>query len=343
MAIFKIIATHPKPHLDEIAAIWLLRKFGKEKFPGIKHAEIQYWNETDITETPEKYESQGIVLLGIGNGKFDEHPGLENGRKENECCATLIAKYLDIDDDPALEKILKFVLNNDLKASAHPFDLAYVTNVLHRQSPNNPEKIIEWTTTGLEAKYQEQLQFFTATKKEFEKATKIEQIQCNGKTVNLVIAVSDDGQMSKFARSFHGCNAAIVIQKLSSGNVQIFSNKKFKITFYDVAQMLRLEEQKAKGKLITTDWKELATEGKVEGAEEWFFHKEGQLLLNGSFTAPNVPPTQISLKQITELVKIGVNRNQFYKNCDSRGCRNCPWYSWGLHRCRKLRFEKHSK
>lgn len=337
----KIIATHPRPHLDEITAIWLLRKAGTGMFSGVENAKIEYWNESDIKKSSEEYEKEGILLLGIGGGRFDEHPTERNARKENECCATLVAKHLGIDDDPIFEKILKFTFNNDLKASTHPFDLGYVTSILHQQFPDDPEKVMEWTVTGLEAKYREQLQFFTTTSEEFKKAAKLEQVQCNGRILNLVTVESDDVQMNKFARSSHGCNAAVIIQKRSSGNVQILPNKKFRIKLYDVAQMLRLEEQKLKRVLLTTDWKELSAEGKVQGAEEWFFHEEGQFLLNGSSTALDVPPTQIPIERITELVKIGISRNQFYENCDARRCRTCPWYYWGLHRCRKLRFENH--
>ena len=333
----KIIATHLNPHLDEIAGIWLLKKFA-----GII-AEIQYWDSDKIKKSPEEYEAEGILLLGIGGGKFDEHPSAQNGRKEGECCATLVAKHLGVEEDLALEKILQFVVNNDLKAASHPFDLAYIVKLLHQQFPENPEKVLEWAFVGLEAKYQEQLQFFTTTKDEFFKKAFIETVVVRERTLNVVTIESDDPFLSKFARSSYGCNAAVVIQQRSSGNVQIFPNKKFRIDLHDIAQIIRAEEQKCKGKIITTDWKVLASEGTVDGAEEWFFHEEGQLLLNGSITAPNVPPTRIPLERIQELAKIGIAKGMFQLHCNPQTCWECPWYKWGLHRCRKLRFERFHK
>lgn len=338
----KVLATHYGPHLDEIAAIWLLRKFGTEEFTGVETAEIKYWDKTDIKQTPEDYEAQGTILLGIGRGKFDEHPDVKKERKEDECCATLVAKHLGIDEEPALKEILEFVKKSDLKMVTDPFNPSVVIKDFHREHPDNPEKAIEWAIVMLEVKYRKQKRFLVETKKEFDEKAQIEDVEINEKTLKLVTIVSDDSQISSLARSKSGCEAAVIIQKSSRGNVQIFPNRKYGISFYDVAQMIRLEEQEVKRQMITTDWEELAKEGKVEGAEEWFFHKEGQFLLNGSSTAPNIPPTQISLERIIELVKIGVNRNQFHKSCDFKRCKSCPWYSWGLHRCRKLRFRQYN-
>jgi len=347
------IATHEKPHLDEIVAIWLLKKFGEKKFPGISKAKITYWDtggETPDNRPAEEYEKKGTVLIGIGGGRFDEHPNNGNPRKEGECTATLVAKVLQIENDPSLEKILAFTLNNDLKAAAHPFDLAYITKLMHQQYPDNPGKVITWVIAGLEVKYQEQYQFFNDTKKEFDKLAVIEKIPGPSKRVlTLVSITTDNEQMNKFARSNFGCNADIIIQKNSSGNVQIFSNqKKGKLTFYDVVQMIRLTEQKAKGKIITSDWKNLAAEGKVEGAEEWYYFEKGQMLLNGSHTARNIPATKLTMEEIKKIVKIGVNPIAFEPSrtnkcqkiiCNSTRNNECPWYKFGLHRCRKIRFE----
>ena len=42
-----------KPHLDPIAAIYLLQEYGEEKFPGIKEAEFYFWE--DKMQTPRRY------------------------------------------------------------------------------------------------------------------------------------------------------------------------------------------------------------------------------------------------------------------------------------------------
>lgn len=322
--------THKAPHLDEITAKWLIEKFGTEEFL-------------------DKYAPNRILEIGVGGGPFDEHPTVGDKRKEDECAATLVAKALGVEDDPALEKILNFVATNDLKGGAQPFDLAYLVKLLHCQFPS--EKVIEWASTALEAKYQEQLQFLTVTKQEFERAAEVEEVQGQGgQMLKMVTVISDNEQMNKFAR-FH-LGAAIIIQKHSSGNAQIFANKRFGLNLNDIVQVIRFEEQRAKGRIVTTDWEVLKREGKVEGAEEWYYHLEGQMLLNGSLTFPDVPSTRLTLEQIKEIIRIGVNPQAFEPSraplcqkgvCTSRRNNQCPWYPWGLHRCRKIRYSMRTR
>lgn len=321
--------THIAPHLDEITAKWLIEKFADKKFL-------------------DKYAPNKVLKVGIGGGPFDEHPAENGERKEGECAATLVAKALRVFDDPALEKILKFVVMQDLKGGDQPFGLSYLVKLLRQQFPDNPEKAIEWAITGLEAKYQEQLWFFSTTKAEFERAAEVEEICQGEQLLKLVTILSDDNQINKFARSLFGGRTAILVQKRSSGNVQIFTNKKFGINLADVAQMIRLEEQQAKNNIVTKDWKVLRAEGKVAGAEEWYYHLEGQMLLNGSLTALDVLPTRLSIGRIKKLIRIGVNFQTFESSralrcqkgtCSSTRNNRCSWYDWGLHRCRKIRYK----
>lgn len=320
--------THDSPHLDELVAQWLVERFGGEGFL-------------------QKYAASGTLTVGIGGGAFDEHPANGNGRKENECAATLIAKALSVDEDPALEGILRFVKRQDLKGGIQPFDLADVVRTMYDIKLPLTE-ILNWVFTALDAKYRQQVQFLTMTREEFKKLAQIEQVAVGARALTLVTVRSDDEQMAKLARSRYGANADIVILQNSSGQTQIFANKKSGLggCFNDIIRMLRLEEQKAKGDVKTTDWLAIEAEGKVEGAEEWYYLSEGQMILNGSKTAPNVPPTKLSLERIQEIVRIGINPGAFKAvragrcqqgACSSVGEGRCPWHWWGLYRCRNLR------
>lgn len=336
----KIIVTHPRPHLDEIAAIWLFKKFGESLFPGIRYAEIQYWGEEKIKKYPlEECAKQGILLVGIGGGRFDEHPTIENGRRENECAATLTARILGLDEDPLLERILEFTRKTDLKSAPHPFDLAFLVNLRNKQHPDKPEEVIDWTIKALQDFYNQQKEFFGTTKEEFEKKAQIEEIQVGNKNLKLVTIISDNEQIAKFARSKHGCEAAMVIQKNSRGNIGIFTARRFYLDILDLVVMIRIEEQRAKGRFVTGDYAYFSREGTMKEAEEWFYHEGIQALLNGSLTKSDVPPTRIPLEEIKELVKIAMNKNLFYCRHDPKKCRNCRWNKWGLHRCRKLRYQ----
>lgn len=334
------IVVHGRPDLDAITGIWLLKKFGKEKFPGIAKARIEFLEnggELPEEKSADELEKEGIIYVDCGRGRFDHHPAAEY---PEDCAATLIAKYLEIDDDPTLETILRFVVNNDLKGQSHPFDLAYTIKLMHGHHPNEPEQVISWAIEALEAKYHDQLLFFSSTREEYERKAEIDEVTItNGRVLKVVTGVSDNETFSKYARFWE---AAVVIQKRSSRNVQIFTNQKHGLTLYDVTQMVRLEEAKAKGVAITNNWKILASEGRVKGAEEWYFDYRLQALLNGSLTSPNVPPTKLLLERIRELVKLGINYTYFPNDACANGrCiqRQCPYYWYGLHRCRKLRYE----
>lgn len=336
------IATHKRPDLDAIATIWLLKKFGEEQFPGIAKATIMFVENGNIPE------GENVIAVDVGGGMFDHHPQSEH---PDDCAITLMAKHLEVHDDPALETILRFVANNDLKGSAHPFDLAYIIKLMNSFYSNKPERVINWATKALEAKYQEQFSFFSEAKEEFEQKAEIDEIKMNNgrgeRVLKIVIIVSDNENIAKYARSHFGCKAAVVIQKQTTGNVQIYVNKQYGLRLHDVAQMIRLEEQKIKGLVETTDWKELSSEGnKVKGVKEWYYHKGLEALLNGSLTA-KVPPTSLPLERIRELVKLGI----WYTLLPNSVCRkegyctgvDCEWYEYGLSRCRKLRYDtRHS-
>ena len=341
--VFKNILTHERPHLDEIVAIWLLRKFGEQRFPGISTAAVTFTSIRRLAEAglkPEEYETQGTLLLGIGGGRLDEHPTMDEGRKAGDCATTLVAKELGVSDDPSLAKILRFVRAADVEGNASPFDISYVVKLLHAKHPDDPNRAMEWALVAIEAKYQEQLRFFTVVKPEFDAKAKVEEIAVGQKRWRIVSIDSDEDGIHKYARSEYGARAAIVIQRRSSGNVAIFGNKQVGVDLREAAKLIRLAERGAKGLEPTHDEDRLTAEGYAPGAEEWFYHKQGQMLLNGSLTQADVPATRLSLDRIAELVKIGVDPARVKPLCQSTGsCLGdvCDWYAWSLARCVKLR------
>ena len=300
---FHTILTHRRTHLDEICAILMLKMCGEKQFPGIGNAKVVFegaGGEEVHGCSAEDWESQGVVCIGVGGGRFDEHPGPGVPKKNGECASTLVAKALGIDNDPAWEKILQFVKNSDLKASGGPFDLAQMIKAAHQAYPNDPQKVFEWALFGLEVKYKEQQVFLAAIREIKESSTEEKVHLSDGTALVMVTAVTENENFSKAARSK---GAAIVIQQQSSGNVQIFIDKRFRgLTLCGIAAILRREEAKANERIITTDSQTLRSEGKVAGAEEWFYHKPGEFLLNGSSTTPN-NPTKLTLDQIKEIVR----------------------------------------
>jgi len=341
--VFKSILTHERPHVDEIVAIWLLRKFGEQRFPGVGTATVSFTSIRRLAEAglkPEDYEARGTLLLGIGGGRFDEHPTLEQDRKTGDCATTLVAKELGVSDDPSLAKILRFVRAADVEGNASPFDISYVVKLLHAKHPDDPHRVIEWALVAIEAKYQEQLRFFTVVKPEFDAKAGIEEVTDGKRRLRMVTIDSDEDGIHKYARSEYGGRAAIVIQRRASGNVAVFGSKQAGVDLREAAKLIRLAEREAKGLKLAADDERLLAEGYAPGAEEWFYHRQGQMLLNGSLTQADVPATRLSLDRIAELVKTGVDSTRLKPLCQSTGrCVGevCDWYAWSLARCVKLR------
>ncbi len=159
------IVTHRGPHIDEICAIWLLRKFGTKHFSGIAEADFIFEGSGgDHVNglSPEQLEAEGIIVIGVGAGKFDEHPGVKTFGKPDECASTLVAKELGIESDLALEHILRFAKNSDLRGGNQPFDLGALVKSMHQANPDTDLEVMKWAMKALEAKYAEQLAFLAA-------------------------------------------------------------------------------------------------------------------------------------------------------------------------------------
>ncbi|XOU93947.1 MAG: hypothetical protein ACNFW9_03815 [Candidatus Kerfeldbacteria bacterium] len=132
------IVTHFKPHADEFVAIYLLRRFGQELFPGISDAKI-------ITKdgSVKLYNRKGWLKVGIGEGIFDEHGQL------NCCCADLVAQYLGIDHLPKIILLLKHIRRGDLFGKSTTYDLSECIKNLNHDGWS-PAKIEKWLATFLD-------------------------------------------------------------------------------------------------------------------------------------------------------------------------------------------------
>ncbi len=303
------------------------------------------------------YKNRGSALQGTDELTFNNFVswwlvrqfGADTDEELNirESTAQEIAKLLGVEEQEELQEMLLFAKTNGHRGKL--FQLPHFVRAMQLLQ-YSLDDIKAWVFRALDAIYADQYEFFITVGGEFrDKAVVEEAPGPHGKPVSIITVESDCPQIQRYARHATS-NCAIVIQKQSRGNVQIYSNKAILRGYrlFDLAQMLRLAEQRLKGMIVTNNFKELALEGNTPGAEEWFYHLEGQMLLNGSLTVPDVPPTNILLEKIQRMVRIALNPKAFHPDwerwcakCECRSSRQnqCPWYPYGLQRCRKIRFE----
>jgi hypothetical protein len=123
----------------------------------------------------------------------------------------------------------------------------------------------------------------------------------------IVVGESNNPKFNVAARQI---GAAIVIQRNTTGHTQVYFNNKIIGTQVekiaeDLVECLRLREITLDPRKLPIRKSDLRNEGRMEEVPEWYFfkgEKGGSLLLNGSLTSPDVPPTKIPLEEIAEIV-----------------------------------------
>ena len=245
----KRIATHPRPHWDEIFALWLLRKFGGQRYPGIHSAQLIFWDcgaGTPDQRPVGDHEKEGTLVLGVALSRLDEHARRRHKFGEMTCSAKLVAEDLGIDDDPALEPLLRYTSQQDSQGGTSPFDLAHLVKIQQYEpgddAESNYRRVLHWAYAGITAKYEEQRRFIGPSRAEWAAKAKVFRLRLPGQTIRLGEIYSDDPQVAQCGR-YYGC-CQIIIQhgtrRDGCGNSQIFVSKKISLPHEFLAYSRRL-------------------------------------------------------------------------------------------------------
>ena len=296
------LVVHQGPHFDELAGLWLIRENGEHKFPGAKMARIVTRAESGPVDFNAML-AAGKLYIGTGGGPFDEHkPG---GRMKDECCATLVAKYLGLNqglDDRRFRRIIEGVLVADTvtgPASTRPVNnqwvmLAGLVKRINRYSAMalDIERLYQWVKVALDADLAQQDEYLAAEKLVRSRV----RVPVCGKTVVVGGDISNL-QFVSAARNMPTVQAAVVIQQNPKGNIQIFGCPE--VPMREIAHTVRVAEWHAMGnkQRIPADPK---SEGTLPMVPQWYF--EGDNLMNGSESYPDVPMTRLSLQQVLDIV-----------------------------------------
>lgn len=338
------IVAHGQPvHLDEMVAYLLLRRYGEEKLPGVSTASFRALAQGDSIE--ELQMRNDVLLLGLGTGSFDEHVFNGDKSKKDECCATLVAQFLNMEQDAHWMYVLRYVLHTDRHRPSLVLDLA--SSVVRFQLLGwDVFSVLPYVEITVDAALQEQRKFFSADfigGLEVGKSVRREEIEINGEQHWAAVIEGDNPALVKQARFFGA--ALVIVKNPQTQQVQILSTNHLRLKMRVVTRVIRYMEQKKGEKILVADWSALEQEGTIEQVPQWFYHKEMENLMNGGRSRPDILPTALTIEEILFAVRTALGthfirsrENRCTKGvCTSTRNEPCPWYAFGLPRCIEIR------
>jgi hypothetical protein len=252
------------------------------------------------------------------------------------------AEVLGCLEQPWLQPVI-----DKLMANLGPLCLPYLFALLEALFPEDREEVEHWLAEGVMAVMTSQQRFFTTTREEYLKLAGIVEIEAGRpQPLKMATIVSDNRQISKYALSKRGGGADVAIIKNARGNVRILSRKDLRLEMRDVIRVIRIREREVNGCRDELPWSVLEGEGLVPGASNWIIHLEGRMVLNGSTSAPDVPPTKLTFGEIIAIIKDCLNPKRFdlqrqghclAGTCATGRLHTCPLDRFGLLRCREIR------
>lgn len=267
----KTLVTHINPHLDDICAVWLYKKF----HPEFKDAQIEFLSAKGAAVT---YQNQpvdsdpNVIHFGIGRGKYDEHKG-----DVGESAASLVwndIKVLSKDEveTKALDQLIEWnTLIDTGKAPGYEYS-EFSAQSFIRSVGNSEEASLKSLNLGFEIldRILEVLKKRQKAIKDWEK--RIEFQTKFGSTVAVISETVD--------RAF--C-------KSKQGDLFLMYNPKYKsVQFYSDAKDLEPIFTVLKGK---------------DPQADWFLHQSHHMVICGSSSAPDSKPTKLSFEELVEVAK----------------------------------------
>lgn len=310
------IVIYPRPHADTICAIWLLRTFGEQHFPGAGAATIKYWNQVADGKSADDWETEGVLLIDLGGGKFDHHHDTHSTK--SDCASTLIAKYLGIDQDPALRKMLTYVKRDDLEGKGiiskdivdRAFGLSAIIMNLNRDYPEHPDFVIDTVSRIYHAHYHEEYKRKVLMPQEWQELQKQGKVMrfsvlTPQRPLHIVMVETDTKAMIGFLRAVKSVQADVVVQKTSSGHINIVTRQVSpRLDLRATIAAIRKAEATAKNmNLSATTQEEWEKPARMSGVEEWYFDTAANTLQNGGVDTSGITPTRLSLATLRDMLQ----------------------------------------
>lgn len=267
----KTLTTHFRPHLDDICAMWLMKRF----LPEAKDAGIDFMATGPGGGKP--VDDPELVYVGVGRGRFDEHKG-----DVGKCATSLVFDYVKekVAFDPlelrAVAKIVDWVLLEDTGKLNTIEQRDFTVPVLIELYPIGPGSDVKVSELG------------------FAILDGILVVQRNA------VLIEDDWSGRKEFASRYGKAVAI-----GSGARKIdtyaYANGFDLAVIADPARHYLAVRASADSDIdLTPLHEQLKT---ADAGAAWYFHHSKKMLICGGDRAPDATPSSLALEQLIELMK----------------------------------------
>ena len=290
------IVTHFNPDLDAISSVWLLRRYGGEKF---KKAGVEF------APAGKGKDDKETICVDTGLGKFDHHQP-EKAGKEGVSAATLVFDWLveknriPQKDLEGLKRLVELISKidhfgelewQDPTADYHWFNILYVVEGLKQSGRVDDRGMLEFGERCLDGA-------LMALKQKVKAQKEIERVK-QGKLIDegegeletswgkALLIKTDLDEVIKLGQ-FLGYKLVVKKEK-TEGRVRIKAVPRQGIDLSLIFDKIKARDPEA----------------------TWFFHGGKTMVLNGSRKNPNHQPSKLSLVQLREVL---INAN----NCKGK-------------------------
>lgn len=313
-----ILPTTMQP--DTLAAIFLLKKFGENKYPGIQIAHIEIWQVLPDGENIDSLMQKGYLLIDMGGGCYDHH-----NKPKGATASLLVANDLNITDKPALVKLLEYARRDDLfgrgTISEDPIDRAFGLSALiynlNKSYVGKPEQVVDIIMPILAGHYNEELRRTEELPKEFAYAQKegkvyiVHDLHQRDKKISAVFIESDNGSLAGYLRSTLGGKFDIVIQKMSLGHVNILTRPTKRLDLRSLVCLIRIREAEISGNILEEELFSLYRPARHPRVKEWYYDRATNSIQNGGLHPKEIPPTKIAWDEFPRLIQLGLSETLF--------------------------------
>lgn len=267
----KTLITHINPHLDDIGAIWLFRRFQ----PDFKEAQLDFVSASLVEQGVPN--TDDTIYLGIARGPFDEH----KGDLDDSACS-LVGKYLsqngfyppDVGEKAALEELVEYIRLEDLGRLNFSEYSEFTIQAFIRPNDNQVESSKKATELGeeiLDRVYKILIQKHQAIT-EWESRQEVET------SLGKMIAIPAEHVNRAFCKSHHQMADLFLIFNPKEGYVQYYSDKLDLEPIYNKVKQLDPEAG-------------------------WFLHQSHHMVICGGGSAPDSKKTKLGFEALVEAAK----------------------------------------